>query len=81
MNANSVRTECAHCNKCCKCKQLKDFFFVTLDYKGNIVVISDYAEYPTVEVDPKDALITFHAPDVTDFTKPDTKLIYQNGIY
>lgn len=82
--------ECVNCNcKCncgcscnCRCgnycKELSDFLFVALDYNGYIVVISDYAEYPTVEVDDKDQQITFHEPDVKDFIKPDTKLIYQN---
>lgn len=74
--------ECVVQDKCKKCcKPLKDFLFVALDYKGRIVVISDYAEYPTVEVDSNDQQITFHEPNVTDFTKPDTKLIYQNGIH
>lgn len=73
--------ECARCKRMCKCKDLDRFCFVALDYHGNIVVISDYADYPTVEVDPQDNLITFHAKDITDFTKPETKLIYQNGIY
>lgn len=78
--------ECVNCNCQCNynycssnCKELNNFIFVALDYRGRIVVISDYANYPTVEVDDQDKQITFHAPDVKDFIKPDTKLIYQNG--
>lgn len=80
VNCN-CKCNCNHCNKYCsnKCKELNNFLFVALDYRGRIVVISDYANYPTVEVDDIDKQITFHAPDVKDFIKPDTKLIYQNG--
>lgn len=37
----------------CTCNELKQFLYVALDFQGNIVVISDYASYPNVEVDPK----------------------------
>ena len=65
----------------CNCDKLKQFLYVALDYQGNLVVISDYAKYPNVEVDSVDQQITFDEPNVTDFIKPDTKLIFQNGIH
>ena len=47
-----------------------------VDIRGREVL--DSRGNPTVEVDDKDQQITFHEPDVKDFIKPDTKLIYQN---
>lgn len=72
---------CAESNNKCSCKKLEQFLYVALDYQGNIVVISDYANYPNVEVDPTDQQITFDEPDVKDFIKPETELIFQNGIH
>lgn len=40
-------------------------------------MISDYAKYPNAYVDPKDNQITFDAPDVKDFIKPETELIFR----
>ena len=84
MDARNVLTGCARC-KCCKrnnecIRPLDQFFFVTVDYKGNLVLISDYVDYPTVEVDMTDQQITFHDDNVMDFNKPDTKLFY-NGVH
>nr|DAQ19768.1 MAG TPA: hypothetical protein [Caudoviricetes sp.]DAW07374.1 MAG TPA: hypothetical protein [Caudoviricetes sp.] len=39
-------------------------------------MISDYAKYPNAFVDSKDNQITFDAPDVKDFIKPETELIF-----
>lgn len=66
-----------NCNNKCK---LNDFFYITLDFQGNVVVISDYAKYPEVFVD-DDRLITFKEEDVTVFTKPETKLIFEDEIH
>lgn len=74
----NVRTGCVPCNGCIQ--PLKDFFYVTIDYQGNLVVITDHVSYPTVEVDNEDKQITFHDDNVTDFVKPETKMIY-NGIH
>lgn len=84
LNVKCARKECAQmgcapCNKNC-IQPLNQFFYLAVDYKGNLVVISDYVEYPEVEVDMNDQQITFHDKEVTDFNKPDTKLLY-NGIH
>lgn len=68
-------------NIMCTCNELKQFLYIALDYQGNIVVISDYANYPNVQVDPQDNQITFDEPDVKDFVKPNINLIFQNGIH
>lgn len=62
-----------------KCK-LNSFFYITLDFQGNIVVVSDCSEYPDVIVD-DDCLITFKEENVTEFTKPETKLIFEDEIH
>lgn len=54
MDARNVKcalTGCVPCNKNC-IQPLNQFFYVTVDYKGNLVIISDYVKYPEVEVDP-----------------------------
>ena len=81
MNAKNVTTGCVPCKCETSCKIPKNFQFVALDFKGNIVVISDYVEYPNVEVDMEDRQITFDEPNVTYFTKPDINLIYTHGIH
>lgn len=73
--------EYVNCENMCTCDELKQFLYIALDYHGNIVVMSDYAKYPNAFVDSKDNQITFDAPDVKDFIKPETELIFQNGIY
>ena len=40
-------------------------------------MISDYAKYPNAFVDSKDNQITFDAPDVKDFIKPETELFFR----
>lgn len=52
-NVKSALTGCVPCNKNC-IQPLNQFFYVTVDYKGNLVIISDYVKYPEVEVDPAD---------------------------
>lgn len=81
MGVRNAVMGCVPCNRKRECiDSLKDFFHVAIDYKGNLIVISDYVNYPKVEIDDKDKQITFHGRDVTDFTKPDTKMFY-NGIH
>lgn len=81
MGVRNAVTGCVPCNKRREClDNLTDFFYVTIDYKGNLVVITDQVTYPTVEVDDEDKQITFHDKDVMDFTKPETKMLY-NGIH
>lgn len=71
-----MRDTCKCCNKCA----LEDFFYIALDFQGNVVVISDYANYPEVFVD-DDKLITFKEENATQFTKPETKLIFEDEIH
>lgn len=73
--------ECVNCKTMRTYDELKEFLYIALDYQGNMILLSDYASYPRAWVDPEDNQITFEQADVKAFIKPDTKLIFQNGIH